>query len=174
MQLSLFVVYVTHHLGRSEAEYGVFMTAVALGSLVGSVIGPFVARIFDEKRLIMAGLVLHYAAFSALGLIADYQVALAVAFCVFYVTIVGIHSLRDRSTRADVRGRVYGASTSIFTPPTIVSILVGGYLADVVGVSVVFVGAGALAVASAIWIVWSLEVPAREPALAAAGDEDPA
>lgn len=69
---------------------------------------------------------------------------------------------------------MYGASTSIFTPPTIVSILVGGYLADVVGVSVVFACSGALAVASALWIVRNLEVPARAPALAAAADEDPA
>ncbi|HWR31111.1 MAG TPA: hypothetical protein VN631_14890 [Negativicutes bacterium] len=61
---------------------------------------------------------------------------------------VGLHSLRDKATQADMRGRVYGSVSAILTPPAIVSMLAGGYLANVFGVENVFVGAGTLALTS--------------------------
>ncbi len=156
MQFSLMIVYVTKWLGKSEVEYGLFMTTIGLGSLAGSIIGPFIARVFKDKTIILAGLTLHYACFSLLGTVQDYKIALAISFlsfCIFYITIVGIHSVRDTHTKSSIRGRVYGASTSVFTPPTIVSILVCGYLADVYGVEKVFIACGALAVLSVLYIV---------------------
>lgn len=165
MQFSLMVVYVTKWLGKTEVEYGLFMTAIGLGSLAGSVIGPFIAKVFRDKTIILVGLTLHYACFSLLGTVQDYRTALAISFlsfCIFYITIVGIHSVRDTYTRPNIRGRVYGASTSIFTPPTIVSILLCGYLADVYGVEKVFIACGACAVMSVLLIVPRLRVPAPE------------
>jgi DHA3 family macrolide efflux protein-like MFS transporter len=162
MQFSFFVVYVTKYLGKTEVEYGVFLTTLALGSLIGSLVGPFAAKKLNEKALIMTGLILHFASFSLLGLINQYNLSLVVGFIsyfIFYITMVGIHSVRDKSTKTNIRGRVYGASTAIFTPPTIISILVSGYFADIYGIDKVFIITGILATISVIFIISNLQSP---------------
>jgi hypothetical protein len=56
--------------------------------------------------------------------------------------------LRDQATPIDYRGRVYGCITGIPTPAALASFLVGSYLAGVVGVEKVLIGAGGLAFVS--------------------------
>ena len=157
LQISLFVVYIKEYLGGTDAEYGLFMTAIGLGSILGSLAGPRVVRQFRTSTMVFWGLLLHYACFTLLGLLRDFQPALGVAFLgyvIFYATLVGLHSLRDRSTRIDMRGRVYGSVTAVLTPPAILSMLGGGYLADAWGVENVLVGAGLLAIGSLLLIFW--------------------
>jgi DHA3 family macrolide efflux protein-like MFS transporter len=151
LQVSLFVVYVKTYLGGGDTEYGMFMTAIGIGSILGSVVGPWLVKRVAYPAVVAGGMVIHYASFVVLGLVRDYQTALVVAFLsyiVFYATLVSLHSLRDRATQVELRGRVYGSVTAILTPPAIVSMLAGGYLANVFGVENVFVIAGVLAIVS--------------------------
>lgn len=151
LQVSLFVVYVKSFLGLGNTAYGLFMASIGFGSIVGSLLGPGIAKKLETSKLIVWGLSAHYLSFAMLGLIHDFQGALGtvfVSFAFFYITLVGLHSIRDRATRVDVRGRVYGSITAILTPAGIVSMLVGGYLAGIYGTEKVLIAAGLLAAAS--------------------------
>ncbi|HWQ29571.1 MAG TPA: hypothetical protein VN549_01165 [Negativicutes bacterium] len=66
LQLSLFVIYIKTCLSGSSEQYGVFMTVMGLGSMAGSLVGPYAAGHLSIKRLIAAGLGLHCLSFAAL------------------------------------------------------------------------------------------------------------
>jgi DHA3 family macrolide efflux protein-like MFS transporter len=150
-QLPLFVVYVKQFLGRGSDGYGIFMTLAGVGSVLGSALGPRLAATFDRRKLVLWGLAAHYVTFAFLGISRSFAVSLALAtisFAFFYMTIVSTHSLRDQATPIEYRGRVYGSITGILTPAALVSFLAGSYLAGVVGVEKVLIGAGGLALMS--------------------------
>lgn len=155
LQVSLWIIYIKSFLNGNDAQYGYFMTLIGLGSVLGSLLGAWASKKFRLKRMIILGLSLHYATFAALGLINQFAAACLVvfiSFMVFYATLVSMHTLRDRATQSAIRGRVYGAVTALITPPAIVSMLVGGYLVEMVGVNWIFLLSGGLAVASLVGI----------------------
>lgn len=157
LQLSLFVIYIKSYLSGSNEQYGVFITFMGLGSIAGSLLGPFAARRIPPRRLIAAGLGLHYLSFTALGLCRSYYLALAIIFTgylVFYMTLVGMHSERDRVTHDDIRSSAYGTVTAILTPPAIISMLAGGYLANIYGSPAVLSSSGLLALLSLYTILF--------------------
>lgn len=147
MQTSLFVIYVKTYLAGNDAQYGIFMTMIGLGSIAGSILGPWLLKRIGNSILIVTGLSIHYASFIILGLLHNLQIALVVVFVsyvIFYITVVSLHSQRDMASQVEVRGRVYGSVTAILTPPAIISMLLGGYLANLLGVEKVLIGAGVL------------------------------
>lgn len=151
LQVSLFVIYVKSFLSGSDTDYGMFMTVIGLGSIAGSLAGPWLARNVPYFSLIFWGISLHYASFMLLGILQTFYLALAVIFVsyvVFYATLVGLHSSRDKATAIDIRGRVYGSVTAFMTPPAIISMLAGGYLANTFGPEKVLLGAGFLGLLS--------------------------
>lgn len=151
LQVSLFVIYVKAYLAGSDTDYGIFMAIIGVGSILGSLLGPWLVKRVQYSSVIFWGMSLHYASFILLGMLHDFYTALVVVFLsyiIFYATLVDLHSLRDKATRLDMRGRVYGSVTSLMTPPAIVSMLAGGYLASVLSVEKVFMGAGILALVS--------------------------
>lgn len=151
LQVSLFVVYIKAYLSAGDTGYGMFMTAIGMGSIVGSIIGPRLVKRVEYSTVVSWGLSIHYASFVILGLLHDFDVALVVIFLsyiIFYATLVGLHSLRDKATRVDMRGRVYGSVTAILTPAAIFSMVTGGYLANLFGVEKVLIGTGILALVS--------------------------
>jgi DHA3 family macrolide efflux protein-like MFS transporter len=166
LQLPLFVVYVKTSLGGGDPEYGLFMAVVGLGSILGSLAGPWLMKRGNPMALAMAGLTVHYASFVLLGLVDSFFFALAAVFggyVFFYAALVGLHSLRDRSTAADLRGRVYGSVTAILTPAAIVSMLAGGWLAGRFGADKVLAGAGLVALAT-LYLLYCFAYPRREAA----------
>jgi len=163
-QLPLFVVYVKQFLGKGSDGYGIFMTMAGVGSVLGSVLGPRLAAKFDRRRLILWGLAAHYVTFASLGISRSFPVSLAlvtISFAFFYATIVSTHSLRDQGTPIEYRGRVYGFIVAILTPAALVSFLAGSYLAGVVGVEKVLIGAGVMALASLAALQMKQERPAE-------------
>lgn len=158
LQISLFVIYVKAYLAGSDASYGVFMTIISVGSIMGSFVGPWLVKRIPYFTLLFWGMSLHYISFIVLGLLHNFTVALLVIFlgyAAFYATLVGIHSLRDRATQGDMRGRVYASGLTMLALPTMVSMLAGGYLANQFGVANVFIGAGALALVSFYLLYWA-------------------
>ncbi len=150
-QLPLFVVYVKQFLGKGSDGYGIFMTMAGVGSVLGSVLGPRLAAKFDRRKLILWGLAAHYVSFACLGVTRSFDASLVlvtISFAFFYATIVSTHSLRDQATPIEYRGRVYGFIVGILTPAALVSFLAGSYLAGVIGVEKVLIGAGGLALVS--------------------------
>jgi len=155
LQISLFVVYVKAHLLGGDTEYGMFMTIIGVGSILGSMGGPWLVKRMPYNAAVLWGLSIHYGFFIILGFLHDFHAALFVVFLsyvAFYATLVNLHSLRDQATRVDIRGRVYGSVTAILTPPAIISMLCGGYLANLFGVEKVFIGVGILAIIT-LWLL---------------------
>jgi len=151
LQLSLFVIYVKSYLNCTSEQYGFFVTLAGAGSIVGSLLGPTVAKLVKPAWLIAGGLSLHNASFALLGLCKDYALSLVivfVSFVVFYLTLVTLHSVRDRITPFEIRASAYGTTTAILTPAAIVSTLAGGFLTDHLGVAQVLLFAGLAALIS--------------------------
>lgn len=151
MQISLFVVYIESFLGLNVSFYGIFMAVIGIGSLLGSFLAPRIAQHFEISKFVIWGLLFHYITFSALGIIDNFYIATAISFIsfmLFNISVVGVHSTRDSATKVNLRGRVYGSITAIVTPPALVSMLLGGYLAGIVGVGNVFIVSGLLASAT--------------------------
>jgi len=157
LQLSLFVIYVKSYLNCTSEQYGFFVTLVGAGSIVGSLFGPYVATRIKPARLIAGGLSLHYASFVLLGFCRDYTLSLVIVFVsyvIFYMTLVTLHSVRDRITPFEIRASAYGTTTAILTPAAIVSTLAGGFLTDHLGVSHVLLFAGLAALLSLAVILY--------------------
>jgi MFS family permease len=151
LQLSLFVIYVKSFLHCTSSQYGFFITVMGVGSIIGSLLGPYAAKRTKAIRLIVGGLTLHYATFALLGLCRNYYLSLFIVFAsyaVFYITLVSLHSVRDRICPLEIRGSAYGTVTAMLTPPAIISMLAGSFLADRFSVTAVLFGAGVLALLS--------------------------
>lgn len=157
MQLPLFVILIKTEFSATNAQYGIFMTMLGVGSIAGSLIGPSIAKHVKSFKIIALGLSLHYMSFAALGFCRNYWQSLLVIFAsymIFYITLVTIHSLRDCVTAFDIRGSVYGTVTALLTPPAILSMLAGSYFADRFNVSAVLFCAGLLALISLYLILY--------------------
>lgn len=151
LQVSLFVIHIKTCLAGTSEQYGIFITVMGIGSITGSLLGPYAAKRINTLRLIVFGLSLHYISFAALGLCRNYYWALAIIFSgylIFYMTLVGIHAVRDQVTEFGIRGSAYGTVTAVLAPPAILSMLAGGYLANLFGAPTVLFGAGMLALLS--------------------------
>lgn len=79
--------------------------------------------------------------------------------------IVSTHSLRDQGTPIEYRGRVYGSIVAILTPAALVSFLAGSYLAGIVGVEKVLIGAGGLAFVSLAVLQMKQGSPVTAPSI---------
>lgn len=157
LQLSLFVIYIKDYLTGTSEQYGIFITMMGVGSIAGSLLGPYASKRVDSLRLITIGLSLHYASFAALGFSHQYVWALGIIFTsylVFYMTLVGMHAVRDRITQFEIRSSAYGTVTAVLTPPAIISMLAGGYLSNQFGVVAVLSGSGLLALLSLHMILY--------------------
>lgn len=151
LQVSLLIVYVKSFLNGNDAQYGYFITLLSVGSILGSFLGSWLIKRVGEKTIITYGLCLHYGTFAALGLTRQYSAAclvIFISFIAFYATLVCMHTVRDRETHSSIRGRVYGTVTALLNPPAILSMLVGGYLAERISVNWVLLSAGVLALFS--------------------------
>lgn len=162
---SLLVVLITGRLGMTKADYGLALTAAALGSLGGSLAGPLIAKSAPPRIVAGLGLGLHFACVASLGLVESYAAAVAILVAgsfALYAAAVVLHSKRDSATELAIRGRVYGANTTIQTLPSLFSMIAAGALADRFGVGAIFVSFGSLALVALAAV--SIGVAARSVA----------
>jgi MFS transporter, DHA3 family, macrolide efflux protein len=155
-QVSLYVVYVKSYLQESDFNFGLFMTVISLGSITGALIASLLGLRLRSLKVIVAGLAFQYASLIGLGFIRSYPIALALmftSFVFFYISAIALHSVRDTSTRHDIRGTVYGSVSAIGAPLNVLSMLVGTWLAGRYGVEKVYAVGGALAMLSMFAIV---------------------
>jgi Na+/melibiose symporter-like transporter len=151
MQLSLFIFYVQSYLHCTSEQYGLFMTVIGLGSIAGSMLGPRMEKMGKPIRMITAGLGLHYVSCAFLGLCGNFYLSLFIVFvgyAALYVTLVRLHSLRDRITPFEFRSSAYGTVTAVLTPAGILSMLAGSYFAQRFSVAAVLLFSGTTALLS--------------------------
>ncbi|MGE5380775.1 MAG: MFS transporter [Methylocystaceae bacterium] len=148
MQVSLFVVYIKDYLKGSDTQYGLFMSAMGIASLLGSLAGPWLLRAGVSRRnLANWGVGINFASLACLGLTHSFVLAVTAVFIgsfTFYAAVVALHSLRDENTEVEVRGRVYGTVTAVLAVATVISMLAGGFLAPILGSARVLLGGAVL------------------------------
>lgn len=117
---AIFVLYAQQVMGLDVVGYGLFLTLVALGGLIGSILGPAVAIRIGPTASLLLGIVMFSASSAALALQAPLPVIaafmLADAFCgmLWDITVV---SYRQRHIPAPLLGRVNSAYRFIGTGP---------------------------------------------------------
>ena len=147
---SLVVVLITGKLGRTSTDYGIALTAAALGSLAGSLTGPMITRLVRQHLVFGFGLGFYFLSCSLLGLVESYAAAvtlLVVGSFALYVAAIVVHAKRDAVTEITLRGRVYGSNTTLQAIPSLLSTLIAGALADHFGVAPIFFVSGLMAIA---------------------------
>lgn len=153
MQSPLVVVFVKSVLLRGDVELGVLMGALGAGGIIGGTVAGILAKRITRARniawlIFLDGLVLILFAFNR-----NYPVA--VGIFVLFGTIAAtaqiiIMSLLQAHIPDEKRGRVFANLTPILGPLSIISIGVGTFLADVIGVVVVLALSGAAECVSAV------------------------
>jgi MFS family permease len=147
-QNGLLVVYVVQGLGKDSIAFGIMTSAMAAGSILGCILGPVIGRRIAPNAVMKAGMAANFVLTGALGAITSYPLAVVcvvAANAALYSVAVAVHVARDRVIPADCRGRILGCNTLISAIPALMSMLAGGWLADVIGIRMLFAGAGVLA-----------------------------
>jgi MFS family permease len=155
-QASLYVVYVKSYLHETNFHYGLFMTTISLGCIVGALLALQFSKRLRNIKVIIFGLAVNYVVIISLGFVHTYYLALGLiflGFAAFIVSAIALHSVRDTSTDRNIRGTIYGTVISIGSPLSLFSMLAGSWLARRYGVDLVFVFGGTMALASMALIV---------------------
>jgi len=154
-QITLYVTYIKSFLKLGSSEYGIFLTASAMGSIIGSLIAPYILRRANRYAVIVFTLPVHYIAFILLGLNTNYYFALLIIFIsslIFYMSAISIHSIRDSSTARHLRGTVYGTIMALSAPISVVSMIVGGLIINAFGVDKILIFSGTMSIISMVII----------------------
>lgn len=151
---SIFVLYSRDRLGLNEYGYGVLLTAMAVGSLIGAAVAPRLQARFSDSLLLRTGLVIE--TLTHLGL------ALAPTVWVVGPVLVafGVHNsiwgavcvtLRQRTVPDALRGRVQSVYMMFVVGGSALGALIGGSIARWLGITGPFwLSAGAMAVLTAL------------------------
>ncbi len=175
---ALLVVLAEEHLGVGAGRFGLLLGAIA----VGAGLGPLVLRrlLSDPRRptllfgphLLRGGVDLTLAASSsfpvALGALGAYGVGTSTG-------MVTYNSLLQTTVPEPVRGRIFAFYDVVWQAARLVSIGVGGVLADAVGIRAVYVLGGTLLVAAGVVGLARLPRPVitkSADALSSAGRDD--
>jgi Na+/melibiose symporter-like transporter len=117
---AIFVLYAQDVLGLDVFGYGLFLTLVAVGGLIGSVLGPMVAVRIGPTASLLISIAMFSASSAALALqsplwvIAGFMLADAFCSMLWDITVV---SYRQRHIPAPLLGRVNSAYRFIGTGP---------------------------------------------------------
>lgn len=152
---SIWVVYAQEHLGLSDAGFGVFIAAGALGGVIGAPVYGWLEPRLGRAFLLRWGLVVEALTYVALALTANGVMAGLV------MAVFGVHTVvwgtaavtvRQRATPNHMLGRDAGVYRLTDLGGAALGALAGGLLADHVGLLVPFwlaaVSVGVLAVFS--------------------------
>jgi predicted MFS family arabinose efflux permease len=153
---SVWVLYAFERLGLDEVGFGLLMTAVAIGGLVGSAAFHALERRFTYTTLLRAGLIVETLTHVVLASTRRPLVAAAV------MTALGVHAVVWGTTSTTVRqravpDRLLGRVTSVYMIGSVGALalgtLIGGVVAQRWGVLAPFwfAGAGAAVTTALIW-----------------------
>jgi DHA3 family macrolide efflux protein-like MFS transporter len=152
----LYPALVSERLNAGAAAYGAINAAEMVGAMAGGVLAGAIERRLGAGRALAAGWGLMGAC--TLGIAASTSVPLTVALGAamgFGLTAgaVSMGAVTAALVPEDYRGRVFGITRSLSVIAIPISTLIGGWLADMVGVAPLFAFSGAwvLAVAALAW-----------------------
>jgi DHA3 family macrolide efflux protein-like MFS transporter len=143
----LFVVLVKEVLGKGDLAFGYLISALGVGGIVGGFLYGLIGQRFSRISIIINLLFLDSIIVIILGINTSYYAALGL-FAVFgiigTVFSITVMTLLQEYIPAEKMGRAMGVFSVMFDPLSMLSMGVFGYLADVIGTGMVFVGSGVL------------------------------
>ena len=150
---ALLVVLAREGLGLGPADYGWLLAAIG----VGAALGPLaLARLTDDPRrpaFVLGPFVLRAAVDAVLASITGLITAMATLLAYGVGTSTGavtFNSLLQAETADRIRGRVFAAFDSLWQSGRLLSLLLGGLLADALGIRAVYNLGAVLLLAAAI------------------------
>lgn len=163
MHLACIILYLTREIALSPAQIGLIFSAGSVGGLLGALgTGPITRRIGVGRAVIGESIAVGVAAIlipfaSRTGALALPLLALVQAFWGFWLPlyVVNAASLRQLSTPAHMLGRVTASSRFVSWGAAAVGFVLGGALAEQIGLFAALVVAGVGLLLSAAWVIWS-------------------
>jgi MFS family permease len=181
---SAYLLYATYDLGLGPAAIGVIAAMGGVGSLVGSAVTPWLVRRLGVGRTIIAGMLGFVAGNALIPLAPGGAVLVGAAFLVAQQLLgdamatvyeVTETSLVQASVNNKLLGRVNASIWTFTTLMTLVGIVIGGVIAEVVSYRAAFwVGlAGAVAAIVVVWLspVRNIREAPLVPTIGMPGDE---
>ncbi len=151
----LFAVGSTSAMGLSEPEFGVLLTSLALGSLIGTFVAEPAERWWGRQMSLIAMLVLGGVALATPAMTANPWV-IGSAFALSGVTVVMgnvvMVSLRQRVTPDRLLGRVNSAYRLVAWGTMPIGALLGGVVATAFGLPTLFVVAALISASPLLFI----------------------
>jgi MFS family permease len=147
MQLALLVLFALQVLGMGAAGYGLLLVAAAAGALLGSVLAPALSRRAGPVPTAVGAILVEGIALLALGLGSSAYLAagmLAVGGMVGTVWHITTLSLRQATIPDRLIGRVISAQRVVGAGTVPLGALLGGLLADALGLRAPFLLGGAV------------------------------
>ena len=136
-------------MGLSEFEYGVFLTAMAIGGLLGSVICERIQKFLGTRNALALDFI---GTILLVGVPALTTNPFAVGAATFFaglgatVWIILVASIRQRLVPDELLGRVYSASRFVSWGIGPIGAMVAGFVAEVWGIRTMFVIGGIVSV----------------------------
>ncbi|HEX2767572.1 MAG TPA: MFS transporter [Candidatus Limnocylindria bacterium] len=146
---AIFVLYAVAPgpMGLSEPAFGVLLTAFAAGSLIGSFLAAPIERRFGRVPVLFASIVLMSACIATPGLTTN-PIAVGASFAVTGVAVVVWNvitvSLRQRIVPDNLLGRLNAGYRLLAWGTQPIGALLGGVVAEILGLPAVFLIFGAL------------------------------
>lgn len=155
----LAIPHLKEELGAGGLEYGIAMSMLGLGSVMGGLIVTRLSRLLSTSTIVGGMLILAGGAIVAFAFAPTYTVVL-LSVVIMGVCIVvargALNAITQTLAPNGIRGRVQSAVNLIVVASTAVSEGLSALMGSVIEVQTVFLGAGvmtALAGLSAIWIL---------------------
>jgi MFS family permease len=152
------VLYVLEVLHLPSSRFGFFVLSAGVGALLGGLATPLVGRVLGRVRALTLGAAVSAAAIGLMGFVDNGWVAAALSALMaagVMVWNVLTMSLRQLLIPEHMFGRVQGAYRTLVWGAIPLGALAGGLVADLLGVSEVFLvsGAALLVLAGVLWLL---------------------
>lgn len=156
--VAIFVLYAQDILGVSETGYGLLLSSLGVGGLIGAVLAPKVVDALGSGNTIRVTLVVHTVVTAAFAFISSpWTAGFIMAIYGFLITawnVVAV-TLRQGLTPDSKRGRVAGASRLLAWGSQPLGALFGGAAASAFGLKSPFlISAAAFVIATAL--IWQI------------------
>src|SRR5215207_5393366 len=143
-------------MGLSELEYGIFVTAMAIGGLLGSVLCEYLQKTLGTRNTLALDFV---GTILLVGVPALTTNAFAVGAAAFFagmgatIWVILVASIRQRLVPADLLGRVYSASRFISWGIGPIGALLAGFVAELWGIRTMFAVGGVVSIGLLFWFL---------------------
>jgi MFS family permease len=164
MGMATLVLFATQELGVSARGYGLLLGASAVGSVLGGLVNPVLARRFGQVPLLVAASAAGVLVMAGMGVAPDAVVLAALMACRgFTATLWNVVtvSLRQRVIPGELLGRVNSVYRMLGWGTIPLGGLAGGFIAHFAGLRAPYIAAGIFRGAVLLMLVPALLAAAR-------------